>query len=77
MYRIIIYGIKKGDIQPILEEQTGHGGFQTFIRKMKDQYSKQREEFILTEKIYSVFIDMHTITEEVVSKTEYKCYLKK
>ena len=47
MYRIVIYGIKLEDIQPILEEQTGQGGFQTLLRKMKDQYSEQREEFYL------------------------------
>lgn len=47
MYRIVIYGIKLEDIQPILEEQTGQGGFQTLLRKMKDQYSEQREEFFL------------------------------
>ncbi len=47
MYKIVIYGIKLEDIQPILEEQTGQGGFQTLLRKMKDQYSEQREEFYL------------------------------
>ena len=47
MYRIVIYGIKLEDIQPILEEQAGQGGFQTLLRKMKKQYSAQHETLFL------------------------------
>jgi hypothetical protein len=34
-------------IMAVNKEQTGHGGFQTLLRKMKDQYSEQSEEFYL------------------------------
>lgn len=47
MYRIVIYGIRPEDIKPILKEQAGRGGFQTLIRKIKGQYSEQREELHL------------------------------
>lgn len=56
MYRIIIYGIKPEDVQPILEEQVGQGGFQTLLRKIRGQYSEQKEELCLyqddIERIY-------------------------
>ena len=44
MYRLTLYGIKPEDIQNILKEQTGQGGFQNLLRKIKSQYSVQRNE---------------------------------
>lgn len=35
MYRIVISDVRLEDIQPILEEQVGQGGFQALLRKIK------------------------------------------
>lgn len=47
MYRIVISDVRLEDIQPILEEQVGQGGFQALLRKIKTQYSERRAELQL------------------------------
>lgn len=47
MYKITICGIRPKDIHSILKAQVGQGGFQTLLRKIKGQYSEQREELKL------------------------------
>ncbi len=51
-----MYGVKTEDIEPILQEQHGQGGFQDFLTKIKNQYVAETEKLSLErddiEKLY-------------------------
>ncbi|HHY03979.1 MAG TPA: hypothetical protein GX534_02165 [Thermoanaerobacterales bacterium] len=47
MYKIYIEDLSPEDIEPILKEVKGQGGFQSLIRKLQRQYSREEQTLVL------------------------------
>lgn len=47
MYKIYIKNLSPEDIEPILKEVSGRGGFQGLIRKLQRQYSSEDRSIFL------------------------------
>ncbi len=49
MYEICIKNMRPKDMEPILKKPRGQGGFQSFIKKLQEQYSAKTQTLLLDE----------------------------
>lgn len=47
MYKLELFEIGPEDLESVLQEQAGQGGFQVLLDKIKKQYSEQEKTLIL------------------------------